>query len=208
MSTYNKYLRRVLKHHYPERAETLITAVERHFQAIAPDIQFVASSSNPIDKRLVFCSYFLALIKSLESAGAEFVTIRGICLELVTDYVRPKNKIQAFVKRVIPGLINTWIGRKLIGSLRRKVATRYHENGFRANILTDRQQTLGFGYGVDILECGICKIFTKHGAGRYASILCEVDEITSSLAGLDMVRSGTIANGAEKCDFRYRKKSG
>lgn len=197
----------MLKLHYPEKAEALMSAVEHHFQAIAPDIQFVANSSNPIDKRLVFCSYFLALIKSLESEGAEFVTIRGICLELVIDFVRPKNKFQAFVKRMIPGLMNTWMGRKLIASFSRKVATRYHENGFRAKILTDRQETLGFGYGVDILECGICKIFTKHGAGRYASILCEVDEITSSMAGLDMIRTGTIATGAEKCDFRYRKKS-
>ena len=38
------------------------------------------------------------------------------------------------------------------------------------------------------------------------SILCEVDEITSALAGLKLVRTGTIANGAKKCDFRFIKK--
>lgn len=51
----------------------------------------------------------------------------------------------------------------------------------------------------------ICKLFQKHGAGRYAAILCEVDKLTSSLAGLELIRSGTIANGAAKCDFKFRK---
>jgi hypothetical protein len=32
-----------------------------------------------------------------------------------------------------------------------------------------------------------------------------VDEITSSLAGLKLIRTGTIALGAKKCDFRYQK---
>ena len=55
----------------------------------------------------------------------------------------------------------------------------------------------------DILECGICKIFARHGFSKYAFLLCEVDYITSALAGLQLVRMGTIANGAEKCDFRF-----
>ena len=45
----------------------------------------------------------------------------------------------------------------------------------------------------------------KHNYQKYASILCEVDEITSSLAGLKLIRTGTITNGAKKCDFRFQK---
>ncbi|MFI5156145.1 MAG: L-2-amino-thiazoline-4-carboxylic acid hydrolase [Chitinophagales bacterium] len=40
---------------------------------------------------------------------------------------------------------------------------------------------------------------------KYASILCEVDKVTSGLAGLDLIRTGTIALGAKKCDFRFKK---
>lgn len=69
-----------------------------------------------------------------------------------------------------------------------------------------KKETYGFGYGIDILDCGICKLFSKHNYSKYAAILCEVDEITSALAGLKLIRSGTIANGAKKCDFRFRKE--
>ena len=57
------------------------------------------------------------------------------------------------------------------------------------------------------IECGICKLFQKHNAGKYASILCEVDKVTSNLAGLELIRNSTIAYGAEKCDFRFKKIS-
>jgi hypothetical protein len=40
---------------------------------------------------------------------------------------------------------------------------------------------------------------------KYASILCEVDELTSNMAGLQLIRTGTIALGAKKCNFRYKK---
>ena len=79
-------------------------------------------------------------------------------------------------------------------------------DGFIANIIPDKQETLGLGYGVDILECGICKLFKKHNYQSYAAILCEVDALTSDLAGLKLVRKGTIALGAPKCDFRWTKK--
>ena len=63
-------------------------------------------------------------------------------------------------------------------------------------------------FGFDIVECAIVKLFRKHGAGRYVPILCEVDELTSAMAGLELRREGTIANGAARCDFRFGIRRG
>ena len=80
-----------------------------------------------------------------------------------------------------------------------------HPGGFRAAILSNKAETLGFGYGINMLGCGICKLFSKHGYERFSPVLCEVDYLTSDLAGLKLVRTGTIANGAAMCDFRFEK---
>lgn len=40
-----------------------------------------------------------------------------------------------------------------------------------------------------------------------ASLRCEEDYITFALAGLQLVRTWTIANEAEQCDFRFRKSN-
>ena len=205
MTGYKKYFIKAIQVNFPNKSAKIIAAVEGHFKAISPDIHFASTSQNPIDKRLDFCAYFLALIKTLDEQDESFVSIRKICLEVVTEYVSPKNKIQQFFKRLPVKLINTRLANVFLPAFHRKVSKNSNAGGFIANIITDKQETFGLGYGIDILECGICKLFKKHHYEKYASILCEVDEITSNLAGLQLVRTGTIANGAKKCDFRYKK---
>lgn len=205
MKAYKKFFHNTLKAHFPRTFSQMIVEVETHYQHISLDSSFAATSSNPIDRRLDFSAYFLALIQTLDELGEPFERIRTICLEVVIDYVKPKNKLQTLLKKLPVKLMNTWVGQYLIKSLQRKAGKLGHPDGFLANIITDKSETYGFGYGVDILECGICKLFKKHNYQKYASILCEVDEITSNLAGLKLIRNGTIANGAKKCDFRYKK---
>jgi hypothetical protein len=125
---------------------------------------------------------------------------------VVTEYVRPKNKIQQVLKRIPAKLTNTWLASVVIKSFNKRVSKNSNAGGFVANIITDKRETFGLGYGIDIIECGICKLFEKHSYSKFSSILCEVDELTSGFAGLQLVRTSTIALGAKKCDFRFKKK--
>jgi hypothetical protein len=182
----------------------MVAETDHHYKLISIDTKFAVTSKNPIDKRLEFCAYFLAFIKTLDSRGVEFQSIRRICLEVVTAYVRPKDKLQKIIKRLPARFFGTRLAAIFLNMFHQRV-TRRNEHGFVANIITDPEATYGLGYGIDILECGICKLFHKHHYDHYASILCEVDEVTSGLAGLMLIRQGTIANGANKCDFRWKK---
>ena len=53
------------------------------------------------------------------------------------------------------------------------------------------------------------KYFRQTLAAHYPddadALLDEVDFVTTNLAGLQLVRTGTIATGAAKCDFRFQK---
>ncbi len=204
MNNYRKYFVTTIRRHFPDRSATMIAKVDHQFEIISVDTHFAATSRNPIDKRLDFSSYFLSLIRVLDLQGLPFDSIRKICLEIVTEYVRPKNKIHIVLKRLPPKLIHTRLASVFLKAFNKRVSTNSNPQGFVANIITDKQETYGLGYGVDILECGICKLFKKHNYGKYASILCEVDEITSGIAGLKLIRTGTIALGAKKCDFRFK----
>ena len=143
----------------------------------------------------------------MDEQGETFATTRNICLAIVTEYVRPKNKFQQVLKLVPGKLTNTWLATFFLKRFHKRISKNSNPDGFIANIITDKQETLGLGYGVDILECGICKLFKKHNFQKYSSILCEVDTLTFDLAGLRLVRNGTIALGAKKCDFRWEKKN-
>lgn len=207
MKSYRKYFVGAIRRNYPETCSEIILQTDANYLDISADTKFSFTSKNPLDRRLDFSAYFLALIKTLDQQGNPFEMIRRVCLEVAIDYVKPKSKIHAFVKRLLPKLVNTWLAQLLIKRLKKKISKNENPSGFIAEIITDKKETYGLGYGIDILECGICKLFHKHNYDRYSSILCEVDKVTSGLAGLKLKRTGTIANGAKKCDFRFIKES-
>lgn len=203
---YKKSFGKILKEHYPKKFRRLLSEIDMSFDSLSKDIAFASDSQNPLDKRMGLCAYFLAMIKVLEKQGIPFDGIRKICLNVAYEYVRPKNFFQKWAKQLPVKFINTRAGNRFLKVLNRKISAKGHPNGFRATIITDRKETFNLGYGIDILECGICKLYAKNKADHYAPILCEVDKVTSKLAGLVLVRSGTLANGADKCDFRFKLK--
>ena len=205
MKGFKKYFVLKIKEAYPGLEESIMAGIEENYKLISKDTAFSLKSPNPLDRRLDFSAYFLSLIKTLDSRGESFEQIKGICLDITIAIVTPKSKFRHALKKIFPRITNTWFGQKVIRYLQKKVLLNKNPEGFVAEIITDKKQTFGLGYGVDILECGICKLFKKHGSFKYAAILCEVDEITSRFAGLELIRNGTIANGAKKCDFRYRR---
>jgi len=201
---YRKHFQKIITQKYPETASAILLETDDQYLNVSKDTGFSGSSGNPIDKRLDFAAYFLALIQVLDKRGIDYGRIKSLCLDITYEYVRPKNKFQLWLKRIPVKIIQSPITKPLLKMLDRKIS-RGHVHGFVAKIITDRKETYGLGYGIDILECGICKLFKKHDAYKYSSILCEVDKYTSNLAGLELIRHGTIAMGAEKCDFRFKR---
>lgn len=62
-ASYKKYFISAIAINFPDRASGLIAKVDNHFIEISEDIRFASTSENPIDKRLDFSAYFLALIE-------------------------------------------------------------------------------------------------------------------------------------------------
>lgn len=203
---YRIHFKRILTERFPELYDSILLDADERYIQVSKDTNFSKNSTNPLDKRLDLMAYFLATIQSLEYKKVDFKEIENICIEIASEYVRPKNQFQKWVKKLPPKLINTKLSGLFLKMMDKKISQKGHQDGFLAKVITDKQDTFGFGYGIDILECGICKLFGKHKAEEFTPILCKVDKITSSLAGLELIRKGTIANGADKCDFRFKKK--
>jgi len=62
-----------------------------------------------------------------------------------------------------------------------------------------------FDVGYDYSECGAVKYFKAHGVAAVAPYFCLNDFLASKAQGTGLVRSGTIAQGAPICDFRYKR---
>jgi hypothetical protein len=62
-----------------------------------------------------------------------------------------------------------------------------------------------FDWGIDYTECGIVKFFRAQGAGELAPYMCLADYPVSEALGTGLIRNTTIAEGAERCDFRFKR---
>ncbi len=58
----------------------------------------------------------------------------------------------------------------------------------------------------DYLECGICKLCRDEGCPHLAKYLCRLDFLFAETMGLHLDRTTTLAEGGERCDFRFCRK--
>ena len=63
----------------------------------------------------------------------------------------------------------------------------------------------GDEFGYDFLECGTQKLYRSQGAEAFLPYYCYLDFVTHRLAGWQFCRTMTLAGGAERCDFRWRR---
>ena len=62
-----------------------------------------------------------------------------------------------------------------------------------------------YAFGFDYLECGVCKLCRDEGCPELAKYLCRLDYMLVEIMGLHLDRTQVLAEGKEKCDFRFWK---
>ena len=62
-----------------------------------------------------------------------------------------------------------------------------------------------FDWGVNYLECGNLRFARKHGGEAFAPYICMSDIALSDALGWGLIRTQTLADGCQYCDFRFKK---
>ncbi len=58
-------------------------------------------------------------------------------------------------------------------------------------------------WGLDVTRCAVCHAYSRHGAMELVPYMCATDDLESDRASQGLRRTGTLALGAHRCDFRY-----
>ena len=67
-----------------------------------------------------------------------------------------------------------------------------------------REAPVGVGYGVDVTRCVPRDFFASEGAERLCDeVMCRQDERMAEARGVPFMRTGTLARGDGRCDFRF-----
>ena len=79
---------------------------------------------------------------------------------------------------------------------------RRYENDWVVDLLPGNGD---YDLGYDYLECGVCKLCRDEGCPELAQYLCRLDYMFAEIMGLCLERTSTLAEGGDKCDFRFSR---
>ena len=193
-------VRRVLISRYgEEQAKALVSESRREYEALIPQIPYIGEKSH----MLIFLlptSRWLAVYRALQKRGAT-VEVAG---RLIYEMMEAETKAIPGPVRLLMGWL--WFSSLFLRRVRKRAAEshrRQHPGAYVYDYVEGNGRD--FDWGIDYLECSSCKLLKAQNAMELAPYVCAVDRVTSELLGWGLTRTMTLAEGFDKCDFRFKK---
>lgn len=181
-------------------ADEAIRESRREYEALIPELPYIGGRKNRLTEALVSSAWPLALYRTFKRRG-----------KLVEETGRVINELVEARLRAYPRLLLYAIGRYRFSGcfrskLRREAALR-QKRKYAGDWVTVFVEGDGieFDYGIDYTECGICKLFRARNADELIPFMCLTDFPVSRKLGTGLVRTTTLADGFDRCDFRFKR---
>jgi len=168
---------------------------EEH-ERLIPQIPYIGGDENPMTRHLVRSTTSLALYKAMSARGKTPEEAGKILHEAVRERVShlPISPAQAPSAEEI--------------RTKREEARRSQERRYAGDWVWELVEGDGveFDYGYDFLECGTQKLYHAQGVAEFLPFYCALDFLTTRASGWELARTGTLAEGYERCDFRLKRR--
>ena len=170
------------------------------FEEIIPEIPYIGGKKNQFSEELEMSAMSLALYFVLKEKGLTTDEIGKINYDIFEAiYNKTPSYILSFMKRFI---FSRFSKRRL-----KQASERSQRREYTDDWVVEYLDGTGndFDIGLDFTHCGLCRFYERQGAFEFAKYMCLIDYIPSQMIESGLERSSTIAEGAERCDFRYKK---
>lgn len=170
---------------------SIIEEAETIFNGMVPDLAYIDTPRNPMAPSLFFCCIDLALYLALKSKGVgvhEYGTAMLNALAQSAIHPRPladtEESRAGFTQMVNATQVDPAPGEFVLENVPGKEAS--------------------FDSVYDITSCAVCHEFAKHDAMDLVPYMCATDDVMSDKGKQGLQRTGSVALGADRCDFRYK----
>jgi hypothetical protein len=181
------------------RASGLMKRIRQEYDGLTPQVPYIGGEENMFTEWLTYGVYYLAVYRVLKAEGQNVEQVGRV----IFDTFQAMADYPTWLVRLVGTLrYNDRYVRQLREAVARTQERRYPGDWVATFIEGDGEE---FDYGIDITECGICKLYRAQGADELAPYLCLSDYVVSDAFNRGLVRYKTLAEGAENCDFRYKK---
>lgn len=185
------------------RSRQLVRDVRRVYRAEIPRMPYIGGSRNFLTFYLVGGVWVYALFLALKEAGIEDKKAGEVLYNVTT---RSINKIPRFVRWRVTRYILEGRYARLSRALDEYTAKREFPGDWVLKFVDGKDKD--FVFGIDYVECALCKYFNEKGMGDYARYICVFDiAFYEGLPGIRFTRTQTLAEGNHVCDYRFCRDS-
>ena len=198
---FEKYGRRVLVSHYGKGlADTIGKETHREYEELIPQLPYIGGKKNTLTKSLIQSAWALALFRALKAHGETADETGKMIYEMI------ETQLQSYPK-LLRYLVGRWYFTRYNYNKMKQQAAKSQKRLYPEDWVWSFLKGEGkeFDWGIDDTECGVCKFFHAQGADELTPHLCKLDFAMNKALGMGLVRTMTIAEGGERCDFRYKR---
>jgi len=182
-----------------ENGHALVADTRREFESLIPQLPYIGGKQ-PFTEFIVFTGMLLAVYRVSQAHGKTVEQTGELVYEIGRAFLKSS---PAFLTRFFGGMNFSRFYLRRLRKLAAESRLRQYPDDYVYNFVEGDGET--FDYGVDYFECASCKFMAKQGASELAPYLCPVDILYSKSLGWGLMRTMTLAEGAKKCDFRFKK---
>jgi len=196
-----KHMRKAMASHYEAGfADTLIKDVRQEYEALIPELPYIGGKGSFLTKNVIASGWCLALYRALKKHGKTVEETGKIIYKTVQEQL---NSYPKLLRR----LIGRYMFSRFYLAKLRKDAAKSQARRYPGDWVFTVFESSGeeFDYGIDYTECGIFKLFHAQGADELVPFLCETDFPVSKALGTGLVRTNALADGSQKCNFRFKR---
>lgn len=196
-----KRFSKVLALHVDDQSTSaIIQEARQEFERLIPEIPYIGGKANNLTKDLIASTMFLALYRVLKREGFRIEEIGKIVVEMEQKRVQSYPR---FVLKLLGKVVHSPLGKNRLKKASDKSREHHYPGGWVSVYIEGDGEE--FDFGIDYLECGLYKFFHQQGADEFTPYLCQFDYVQQRAMLTGFSRSMTLAEGAEKCDFRWKR---
>jgi hypothetical protein len=182
-----------------EEAYTLMRESRQKYKDLIPQIPYIGKR-NPLLIFLLPASRYLAIYRTFQEHGRTVEEAGRLVYEIGEAQLEA---IPGWVRRVIGILwFSPWFAKRLQKRAASSQERKYPGGYVLAYVEGDGQD---FDYGIDYIACASCKFLNEQDAAELGPYVCAVDKVAGEMLGWGLRRTMTLAEGCERCDFRFKK---
>ena len=167
--------------------------IKQEYENLYEEMPYIGGDNNSLTTDLVSAVQCLAVYNILKRHKKPLKEIGELCYRAVDEYLSNN-----------PELVPPMTDPNVIGFIKyaaNESELRKFSGDWVYNFIDSDEEN---DYGLDFVECGIYKFFKEHDAEEFTPYMCAMDRIMSKTGNLGLHRTETIAEGSNRCNFRFK----